>query len=72
MRLVSPPSMRKQYFAAINLLGDWGSMQMTVMSEGLLLNSNYIKMGREKVVSFAAVFRLVTQRSSPQRSQVGK
>ena len=40
--------MRKQYFVAINLLGDWGSMQMTVMSEGLLLNSNYIKMGREK------------------------
>ena len=47
-KLVSSPSMRKQYFVAINLLGDWGSMQMTVMSEGLLLNSNYIKMGREK------------------------
>ena len=25
-----------------------GSMEMTVMSEGLLLNSKYIKMGREE------------------------
>ena len=40
--------MRKQYFVATNLLGDRVSMQMIVMSEGLLLNSNYIKMGRER------------------------
>ena len=40
--------MRKQYFVANNLLGEWRSMQMTVMSEGLLLNSKYIKMGREE------------------------
>ena len=41
--------MRKQYFVANNLLGEWGSMQMTVMSEGLLLNSKYIQeMGREE------------------------
>ena len=40
--------MRKQYFVANNLLGEWGSMQMTVMSEGFLLNSKYIKMGREE------------------------
>ena len=46
--LLSSPSMRKQYFVANNLLGAWGSMQMTVMSEGLLLNSKYIKMGREE------------------------
>ena len=39
---------QKQYFVANNLLGEWGSMQMTVMSEGLLLNSKYIKMGREE------------------------
>ena len=39
-----------QYFVANNLLGEWGSMQMTVMSEGLLLNSKYIKMGREEGV----------------------
>ena len=39
-KLVSSPSMRKQYFVAINynLLGEWGSIQMTVMSEGLPLN----------------------------------
>ena len=37
-----------KYFVANNLLGEWGSMQMTVMSEGLLLNSKYIKMGREE------------------------
>ena len=49
-KLVSSPSMRKQYFLATNLLGEWGSMQMTVMSEGLLLNSKYIKMGREEGV----------------------
>ena len=47
-KLVSSPSMRKQYFVAMNFLGEWGSIQMTVMSEGLLLNSKYIKMGREK------------------------
>ena len=40
--------MRKQYFVANNLLGEWGSMQMKVMREGLLLNSKYIKMGREE------------------------
>ena len=40
--------MRKQYFDANNLLGEWRSMQMTVMSEGFLLNSKYIKMGREE------------------------
>ena len=46
-KLVSSPSMRKQYFVAINLLGEWGSIQMTVMSEGLPLNlkKRYIKMG---------------------------
>ena len=47
-KLVSSPSMRKQYFLATNLLGEWGSMQMTVMSESLLLNSKYIKMGRKE------------------------
>ena len=44
----SSPSMSKQYFVANNLLGAWGSMQMTVMSEGLLLNLKYIKMSREE------------------------
>ena len=38
----------KQYFVANNLLGEWGSLQMTVMSEGLLLNLKYIKMSREE------------------------
>ena len=38
----------KTIIVANNLLGEWGSMQMTVMSEGLLLNSKYIKMGREE------------------------
>ena len=47
-KLVSSPSMRKQYFVANNLLGEWGSMQITVMSEGLLLYSKYIKIGREE------------------------
>ena len=49
-KLVSAPSMRKQYFVANNLqlLGAWGSMQMTVMSEGLLLNLKYINMSREE------------------------
>ena len=47
-KLVSSRSMRKQYFVANNLLGECGSMQMTVISEGLLLNSKYIKMGREE------------------------
>ena len=37
MKVVSSPIMRKQYFVAINLLGERGSMQMTVMSEGSLL-----------------------------------
>ena len=48
--LVSSPSMKKQYFVAMNFWGEWGSIQMTVMSEGLLLNSKYIKMGREERV----------------------
>ena len=39
MEVVSSPSMRKQYFVAINLLGERGSMQMTVMSEGSLLQA---------------------------------
>ena len=47
-KLLSSPSMTKQYFVANKLLDEWGSMQMTVMSEGLLLNSKYIKMGREE------------------------
>ena len=47
-KLVSSTSMRKQYFVANSLLGECGSMQMTVISEGLLLNSKYIKMGREE------------------------
>ena len=47
-KLLSSPSMRKQYFVPNNLLGEWGSMQMTVMSGGLLLNSKYIKMAREE------------------------
>ena len=47
-KLVSSPSTRKQYLVSNNLLGEWGSMQMTVISEGLLLNSKYIKMGREE------------------------
>ena len=49
-KLLSSPSMRKQYFVANNLLGEWGSMQMTVMIEGLLLNSKYIEMAREEGV----------------------
>ena len=32
----------------LNLLGERGSMQMTVISKGLLLNSKYIKMGRKE------------------------
>ena len=48
-KLVSSPSMTEQYFVGNNLLGEWGSMQMTVMSEDLLLNSKYIKMGREEL-----------------------
>ena len=47
-KLVSSPSMRKQYFVAKNLLGAWGSIQMTIMSEGLLLNLKYIKMSPEE------------------------
>ena len=38
----------EDYFVANYLLGEWGSMQMTVISEGLLLNSKYIKIGRKK------------------------
>ena len=49
-KLVSFLSMKKQYFVVMNFLGEWGSIQMTVMSEGLLLNSKYIKMGREEGV----------------------
>ena len=41
-KLVSSPSMRKQYFVANNLFGEGGSMQLTVMSEGLLLNAKCI------------------------------
>ena len=41
-KLVSSPSMRKQYFDANNLFGEGGSMQLTVMSEGLLLNAKCI------------------------------
>ena len=41
-KLVSSTSIRKQYFVANNLLGEWGSMQMTVISEGLLLNSKCV------------------------------
>ena len=40
-KLLSFPRMRKQYFVANNLLGEWESMQMRVMSECLLLNSNF-------------------------------
>ena len=57
-KLVSSPSMTEQYFVGNNLLGEWGSMQMTVMSEDLLLNSKYIKMGREE-----GVFKLYSQLS---------
>ena len=49
-KLLSSPSMRKQYFVANNLFGELGSMQMTVMSEGFLLNSTYIKMAREDLL----------------------
>ena len=57
--LLSSPSMRKQYFVANNLLGEWGSMQMTVMSEGLLLNSKYIqKMARDERGSQALLTQL--------------
>ena len=55
-KLLSSPSMRKQYFVANNLLGEWGSTQMTLMSEGLLLNSKYIKMASEEGV-FQALLR---------------
>ena len=41
-KLVSSQSMRKQYFVANNLFGEGGSMQLTVMSEGLLLNAKCI------------------------------
>ena len=37
---------RNEFFA----VGECGSIQMTVMSEGLHLNSKYIKMGREERV----------------------
>ena len=47
-KLPSSPNMGKQYFVANNLLGEWWSMQMTVMSEGLILNSKYIKMASEE------------------------
>ena len=33
-----------------NKFYEWGFIQMTVMSEGLLLNSKYIKMGLEEGV----------------------
>ena len=42
--------MKKQYFVAMNFLGERGSIQMAVMSEGLLVSSKCIKMGREEGV----------------------
>ena len=39
--------MRQQYFVTINLLGKLGSMQMTVMSEGLPLKTKSIKNGSQ-------------------------
>ena len=56
--LLSSPSMRKQYFVANNLLGAWGSMQITVMSEGFLLNSKYVKMARDEGGSQALLTQL--------------
>ena len=56
--LLSSPSMRKQYFVANNLLGAWGSMQMTEMSEGFLLNSKYVKMARDEGSSQALLTQL--------------
>ena len=41
-------------------MGEWGSMQMTVMNEGLSLNSKYIKTGREEgVLKFSSDSRLL-------------
>ena len=45
-KLVSCLGMRKQYF--VGIICGRGYMQMTVMNEGLLLNSKYIKTDREE------------------------
>ena len=47
-KLVLSPNMRKQYLVTNNLLGEWGSRQITVMSERLFLNSKRIKMSCEE------------------------
>ena len=49
-KLVSSLTIRKQYFVAINLLGEWGYMQkiMAIMSEGLPQKLKCIKMGHEE------------------------
>ena len=46
-KLVSSLCMRQQYFVTINLLGKWGSIQMTVMSEGLPLKTKSIENGSQ-------------------------
>ena len=52
-KLVSSPSMRKQHFVAINFLGEWVSIQKTVMSESLPVAQNILKwVGRGGFSSF--------------------
>ena len=46
--MIKEKKLISEYFVANNLLGEWGFMQMTVISEGLLLNSKDIKMGPEE------------------------
>ena len=41
------PEYEKQKFCRNYLLGEWGSIQMTVTVSGLPLNSKFFKMGRE-------------------------
>ena len=52
--------MRKKYFVANNLWGEEHGMQMTEMSEGLLLNSKYIKMGHSPLFSSAKLKIAIT------------
>ena len=44
MKLVSSPSMRKQYYVTINMLGEWGSMQMTISEGSTTTTTTFIGM----------------------------
>ena len=61
-KLVSSLTIRKQYFVAINLLGEWGYMQkiMAIMSEGLPQKLKCIKMGLEE----RGVFKLSSMQTA--------